>query len=462
MKKFLNISLLTLVALSSFTLTSCLNEMEDIFDDDAVIRLNNARDEYFDILTKDGGKWKLEYFSNTGEPGYTYILTFKKDGMVTMSGHNKWINYIKSNSLNGSAFGSEDSMWELIFDNSLVLSFNTYNKYFHFFASPDKVPTGGASGDGIANTLGYGHRGDYEFNIMKYSNDTIYLTGKKNDLPMFLTKLPSDTPDESYLGAVAVWNKTLFSSSIPYVFLVLPDGKRWIIEGASTCNLRMYRENDDKISNSEYHNTIITHDGLAFMNPLTLDGYEFQWFARQDDGTLVSVTNPDIRIVGDDLENYLFYDYAKNNVLTWVADLDVSKTGIGGRYIDLVTKINTEVPNMKGYKKTSKLIDSRIYYSPDDNSFVFRLTVKKNTEASPEAYYFINPEIQANSQVKFEITGMNSYAQTIKNECPTIDELLNVLTTTTYKLTATSMLAPTTIQMTEVGSAENFFVWNIK
>ena len=51
MKKFLNISLLTLVALSSFTLTSCLNEMEDIFDDDAVIRLNNARDEYFDILT---------------------------------------------------------------------------------------------------------------------------------------------------------------------------------------------------------------------------------------------------------------------------------------------------------------------------------------------------------------------------------------------------------------------------
>ena len=59
MKKFLNISLLTFVALASLSLGSCSNEMDDIFDEDAVIRLENARTEYFDILTRDGGKCKL-------------------------------------------------------------------------------------------------------------------------------------------------------------------------------------------------------------------------------------------------------------------------------------------------------------------------------------------------------------------------------------------------------------------
>ena len=93
MKKFYNISLLTLLAFSSLFLASCLhNEVEDIFDDDAVIRLDNAKAEYFDILTSNGGKWMMEYYANTSEPGYNYVLTFFKDGTVEMAGHNKWIN----------------------------------------------------------------------------------------------------------------------------------------------------------------------------------------------------------------------------------------------------------------------------------------------------------------------------------------------------------------------------------
>lgn len=39
MKKFLNISLLSLVAISSLMLGSCKNEVDEIFDEDAVARL---------------------------------------------------------------------------------------------------------------------------------------------------------------------------------------------------------------------------------------------------------------------------------------------------------------------------------------------------------------------------------------------------------------------------------------
>ena len=117
MKKFLNISLLSIVALSSLSLASCKNEVDNIFDDDAVIRLDNAKAMYTDILTSNGGKWQLEYYSNTEEPGYIYLMTFSKDGSVKISGANKWINYIQSGQLTRPAFGSDVSLWEVIADN---------------------------------------------------------------------------------------------------------------------------------------------------------------------------------------------------------------------------------------------------------------------------------------------------------------------------------------------------------
>ena len=62
MKKFLNISLLTLAVLSTLSLASCKNEVDNIFDEDAVIRLDKARAEYTDILTSQGGKWRRVIF----------------------------------------------------------------------------------------------------------------------------------------------------------------------------------------------------------------------------------------------------------------------------------------------------------------------------------------------------------------------------------------------------------------
>ena len=46
MKKFLNISLVVLIAMSSVSLVSCKNETEEIFDEDAVARLEKAKAEY--------------------------------------------------------------------------------------------------------------------------------------------------------------------------------------------------------------------------------------------------------------------------------------------------------------------------------------------------------------------------------------------------------------------------------
>ena len=63
MKKYINIFLLAIVAVATLSLTSCTNELDEIFDEDAVARLDAAKAEYSNILTDKGGKWQLEYFA---------------------------------------------------------------------------------------------------------------------------------------------------------------------------------------------------------------------------------------------------------------------------------------------------------------------------------------------------------------------------------------------------------------
>ena len=186
MRKYFNIFLLTLVALASVTMVSCKNETEEIFDQDAITRLANAKQYFTDILTDQGGKWKMEYYANGDEPGYVYVMTFRNNGSVTISGENKWISQLNPD---GSTYGSETSLWDVITDNGPVLTFNSYNKYFHLFADPDDITDPEALDDSDTDETGIGHEGDYEFDLMKYSGDTLYMSGKKYGINVIMTRL---------------------------------------------------------------------------------------------------------------------------------------------------------------------------------------------------------------------------------------------------------------------------------
>ena len=452
MKKFYNISLLTLLAFSSLFLASCLhNEVEDIFDDDAVIRLDNAKAEYFDILTSNGGKWMMEYYANTSEPGYNYVLTFFKDGTVEMAGHNKWINHIKNNTLTSSAYGSMRSMWDVIGDNGLVLTFNSYNDYFHLFSTPDAVPTtGGTMTAGGASTAGKGHEGDYEFNLMKYSGDTIYMTGKKRDLSIIMTRLPESTDDEAFLNEVAAVNKSMFTSKLPWVYIVLPDGKRWIVKSAASGNMKIYPEGEDEVMTSETHNFIITHDGLAFRDPLTIGGYTVQRFIRQADGTVLSIEDKQTRIVADPLVQCLTHE-----MLTWKTNF--KNAAAGGIYTDLTTQISSESKKLDG----TTLKEGVINYVDSVSKYVLTLNFSKSSKTFPARYYFTVVS-STDTQMKIAFDGVDGYGERYKTNCETVTTLLNTLSAATFDLNSASLLAPLTITMTETANKDNFIVWTLQ
>lgn len=199
MKKYLIYAMSLLLAGPAFT--SCKNEEDDIFEASPADRLNQAVEDYTNILCAAPNGWVMQYFTNEREPGYIYLMDFDKNTSVKIAANNKWI---------GNAYKEETSMFEIITDNGPVLTFNTFNDIFHIFSDPDDVPD-----TEIDNEQGYGHKGDYEFIVMEAKSDYIRLKGKKYSKIIEMRPLEEGKDWETYLTECADFVNTTLSSKIP-------------------------------------------------------------------------------------------------------------------------------------------------------------------------------------------------------------------------------------------------------
>jgi len=445
MKKFLNISLLAIVALSSLTLGSCKNEVDEIFDEDAVARLDRAKADYIDILTSNGGKWQLEYYANSNEPGYVYLMTFRKDGSVTISGKNIWIGKVEGESLDIPTYGTQTSLWEVVTDNGPVLSFNSYNKYFHVFADPEDIPS---LSDEDADETGYGHEGDYEFDLMSYSNDTLYLTGKKYGLDMIMTRVDASVDDHVYMDEVVAMADSFFNAKIPQVYINLPNDVRWIVKDGASSILKMFREDADEISTAEYHNVIITHDGLSFMNPVTLDGYTIQNFIRQADGSLLCRDDNTTTITADDLNKVFTI-----NTFKWKAD--TAQTG--GIFAQHLATLKNELNDYGKRKLTS--IEISYVAEKECYQLAFGCLYQKRTFYPT---FYMTAEMVGENQIKFNFQSEGNDASVIYVEkCPAFKSFINAMNGVTLTLTTSSLLAPTDMKLVDSGNSANYTSWKL-
>ena len=442
MKKFLNISLVVLVALSSVSLVSCKNETKEIFDDDAVARLDRAKADYAEILTDKGGKWQMEYFSNDEEPGYIYVMTFNKNGSVTISGKNKWIGVVDGLNLGSIGYGSATSLWEIIADNGPVLTFNSFNKYFHLFADPEDIPSNSDEDD---NEQGYGHRGDYEFDLMKYSGDTLYITGKKHGIDMIMTRIDADYDDAQYMDEVVAMADSFFNAKIPQVYINLPSGVRYIVKNGASSILSMYKEGEDEISTTETYNVIITHDGLSFMTPITLDGYTIQNFTRQADGSLLCRDDLQTTMTADDLSKVFIL-----NSLSW----RLNNTAAGGVYADYIAQLADE---LKAYNKSS-LVYTQIGYDLTKKTYQLTFFVKRSsTTFKPSFELTLTPVDE--DHIKIDIVGADVAGNTYTSRCPSMQAIVDRIGSTTFKMNANSLLAPVNMTLSENDNASNYMTF---
>ena len=444
MKKLYKFSAIAAVLMSA-SLASCNHEEADIFDQNAAHRTEEARKMYKEILLDKGGKWQMEYFTTEEEHGYVYLFTFRNDGTVTISGNNEYITKLTNIDSNVPSYGSETSMWTILSDNGPVLSFNSYNTIFHLFATPEDIP--GTERD----EQGYGHSGDYEFDLMKYSNDTIYLEGKKNGADIIMTRIAPETDDETYLNEVVALADSFFNAKVPAVYVNLPGGYRHVVLDGATQLPKFYPETGDYITEYVGRNAIITHDGFTLGKPLTLrdsiDGndYTIQHFIRQKDGSLLCTDDNRITITADALNKVV-----GDERLLWRVNAADCKGELGTAFAGLNT-------GFKAYNGSS-LVHFNIGLNVLNNTkspytMVVRIKTKRGSYLNMSVPYTV--EYIGKDEIKFVLGEMDSNMKTFIDKVPAFQTMMNKLASSTFKCSSNSLIAPVNMVLTDSSDASS-------
>ena len=444
MKKLYKFSAIAAVLMSA-SLASCNHEEADIFDQNAAHRTEEARKMYKEILLDKGGKWQMEYFTTEEEHGYVYLFTFRNDGTVTISGNNEYSTKLTNIDSNFPSYGSETSMWTILSDNGPVLSFNSYNTIFHLFATPEDIP--GTERD----EQGYGHSGDYEFDLMKFSNDTLYLEGKKNGAEIIMTRIAPEIDDETYLNEVVALADSFFNAKVPAVYVNLPGGYRHVVLDGATQLPKFYPETGDYITEYVGRNAIITHDGFTLGKPLTLrdsiDGndYTIQHFIRQKDGSLLCTDDNRITITADALNKVV-----GDERLLWRVNAADCKGELGTAFAGLNT-------GFKAYNGSS-LVHFNIGLNVLNNTkspytMVVRIKTKRGSYLNMSVPYTV--EYIGKDEIKFVLGEMDSNMKTFIDKVPAFKTMMNKLASSTFKCSSNSLIAPVNMVLTDSSDASS-------
>lgn len=174
-------------ALTALSVASCsLHDDSDFFGQSAAERIDGTMATDKQLLESAPNGWKLIYYTGTEYTGggYTYLCKFK-DGKATVAGDMS------------DGYQTCTSSYNIISDQSAVLTFDTHNELMHKFATPTS-----SSIDG--------EQGDYEFLITKATADSIILKGKKWGNKMVMTRMPESTDWEKFIDSVNTVAKKVY------------------------------------------------------------------------------------------------------------------------------------------------------------------------------------------------------------------------------------------------------------
>lgn len=371
-----------LAAFAAFALTACDSDSDRVFDQSAADRLEQYKKDYADVLTADGGLWTMEYFSNDEEPGYLFIMKFDKDGSVKIGANHKWI---------GNTYKEETSLWKMIADNGPVLSFNSYNNLFHIFSDPANITGADApKGDGERpediNETGYGHNGDYEFQVMEVSEDSkmVRLLGKKRLIDIFLRRLDASTDMQSYMEDYKQMESTLFTKEIPNLKFTDADGETFMVNGCHTGVMSVYPESGDAVEQTRSGNFIITNTGIRFMEPLE---YVNAAGEEKEISEFKFVGNRSLALVDADnavLTAGSFQEILMRNTRNWKVDLKSFQGSFQTAMDDFIEELRT----LYNYK-SANVREMSFDYDASKSSYVLRLYLRISSKGNETDKYLM-------------------------------------------------------------------------
>lgn len=176
MKKIINSILIGAAVLG---LSSCsLHDDTELFGEPAAERLEKAVAADKALLESASNGWELHLWTGKeySAGGYTYFMKFANDKVTVSSDI-------------APATMKTTSSYDVISDQGPVLTVNTFNEIFHYLAQPSMDDDDG-------------EQQDYEFVIMRTTNDSIYLRGKKWGNHMVMTRVAESTSWEDEINKI--------------------------------------------------------------------------------------------------------------------------------------------------------------------------------------------------------------------------------------------------------------------
>lgn len=156
-----------------FLLPGCQKDEDLVFDKSASERLQSSMADIKAMLEGAEYGWRMEYFAATSAKdygGYNFVLKFDS-GKVSIGYENEPETMLTS-------------LYKMTDDNGPVLSFDTYNAFMHYFATPSSAR--------------YEARGgDFEFTITNCSPEEIDMVGKRSR--RLIRMYPLNEKPETYI-----------------------------------------------------------------------------------------------------------------------------------------------------------------------------------------------------------------------------------------------------------------------
>ena len=420
----------------TLSMASCApSEVDDIFDENPAVRIDNAVKNYTELLKSNGGRWNMKYFANGDEGGYNFMMLFK-NGSVEISGKNYYT---------GDAFVQDESMWEVISDYGPVLTFNTYNEVFHLFSDPTPDGTG----------LG----GDYEFIVMKAEENKITLRGKKTGITAVLERVTDNVTDQEFFAEVEANSAASFSTLVDTLYITTSTGYQFAAVGHNDEVWTIFPAAGDRAANiidyPEIMNSMSTRNGIRFMEPLSFfteydpEAFIPQDFTIQEDGSLLAEDGV-TRITAGPLSNVFA---AKLN--TFVVD----KTDMGGDFKTYYENFTTGA--RAALRRT--INDLGFTYFNIFDSRRFNRFAMQFKAASLSCAIFLDYTIVDDNTVSISFnpnaaTPYNNNGKTYYNGVEQLRDFIAMLTSRQLSFKTDNVLRPTVLTMYDKANPENYFV----
>ncbi len=183
----LNYILLSVAGTALLSLQSCFFSEDDLFDASTDQRIERSKEDYRNWLTASEGGWLLEYYAGEGElktGGSVMLLRFEGEN-VTVASDTELQGYDDKQPVRPGQ--TITSKYALMADQSVTLSFTTYNTLIHYWSEPK----GNFDADGLG--------GDFEFVITSASAEEFVLKGKKHGEVLHMRRNEKDW--DSYITA---------------------------------------------------------------------------------------------------------------------------------------------------------------------------------------------------------------------------------------------------------------------